>query len=128
MLAATQVEFMNAGLAMFVFAGLATFIAMTATRLYLKIHNTIGGEGKAFYFVISGILILVCIIGTIVNTRGCSPNNNIDSGMLVIRTGVDPDAPPVTLIPEPLNIPVRLEMTPTLTQDVPVPTATGESE
>lgn len=113
MLAATQIEVQNGGIAMFIFSLLALTLILVGSRFYLKIHDTIGSDGKAFYAFVVGIPLILCIVMLMIQTEGCDRMENgiqMKTQTMVIRTGIDPNAPPVTLTPEPVEIPVRFKM------------------
>jgi len=109
MIAATQVELMNGGIAMVMYFILTLFICIVGGKIYLKIHATLGSDGQAFAGILLALLFIICCGTLAIQTQGC--NDSIKSSqILVIRSGVDPGAPPVTLLPEPLTIPIRLKM------------------
>jgi len=129
MVAATQVEVFSSGLMPFLFAFLFLVTLITACKVYLKIHNTIGVDGKGFFGVVTAILLIVWLI-----LAGCSAFEiDGNSRAMLVRSGFEPGAAPITLLPKPLEVPVNLHFTPQMnikplqiTAQKPIVTVEGE--
>jgi len=111
MIAASQVELLNTGLSLFIFAGLAFLVPVVGSIVAVKIKEA-DIEIRIVQLIVTGVMFFLVMVPLSCNTQGCAERSKeLPQQGLIIRTGIDPIAPPVTLAPEPIEIPVRLKMT-----------------